>query len=165
MVQKKLSPIKKASLGVVNFVNNIQIFESLNSNEVSTMVKHMYFGKFEPGETVFCEGAVGKYVCFVVFGSLDVLKRNRVGEEVSIAVLHKGGSIGEMAIIDKSPRSATVKARTKATLLFIGRNEFDEILRRFPAIGIKILKGLSRLLSQNLRKTSTRLADYMLPLS
>jgi len=37
-------------------------------------------------------------------------------------------------------------------------------LDQYPKIGIKILKGISRLLSQNLRKTSSRLADHLLPM-
>ena len=71
----------------------------------------------------------------------------------------------DMAVIDEFPRSATVRARTKATLLMITRGHFDTVPEEHPRIGIKVLKGITRLLSQSLRKTSSRLADYMLPLT
>jgi CRP/FNR family cyclic AMP-dependent transcriptional regulator len=45
------------------------------------------------------------------------------------------------------------------------RESFDLLLEENPQVGIKILKRISRLLSLNLRKTSSRLADYMLPLA
>ncbi len=83
----------------------------------------------------------------------------------ALATLTKGRSIGEMAVIDDFPRSATVRARTKGTLVLLTRQGFEVILEQHPGIGVKILKGISRLLSQNLRKTSSRLVDYMLPLS
>jgi CRP/FNR family cyclic AMP-dependent transcriptional regulator len=83
---------------------------------------------------------------------------------VVISTLSKGRSIGEMSVIDKTPRSATVKAKTKATLVALSAEGFDLILDQYPKIGIKILKGISRLLSQNLRKTSSRLADHLLPM-
>ena len=73
-------------------------------------------------------------------------------------------SIGEMAVIDEFPRSATVKARTKSTLLTLSRDNFNYIVEGHSSVDVKILKGIASLLSMNLRKTSSRLADYMLPL-
>ena len=105
------------------------------------------------------------YVCFISTGSLDVIKKNEKGQEIVIASLGRGRSIGEMAIVDDFPRSATVKARTRTTLLILTRSGFEKILNDHSPIGAKVLKGISRLLSMNLRKTSSRLADYMLPLS
>lgn len=132
--------------------------------ELQTIGKYMQFTKVEEGDVVFKEGDKGTYICFVAYGSLSVLKASEGGGSVAIATLHKGRSIGEMAVIDESPRSATVKARTKATLIMIRQKEFNLILENNSMIGIKILKGITRLLSHGLRKTSSRLADYMLPL-
>ena len=67
-------------------------------------------------------------------------------------------------MIDKLKRSATVRAQVETNVLVMSRQQFDDILTKYPAMGIKILKGLAMMLSQNLRKTATRLADYMLPL-
>ena len=69
-----------------------------------------------------------------------------------------------MAVIDEFPRSATVKARTKSTLLTLSRDNFNYIVEGHSSVDVKILKGIASLLSMNLRKTSSRLADYMLPL-
>jgi CRP-like cAMP-binding protein len=91
--------------------------------------------------------------------------KNKEGTMVAIATLRKGRSIGEMSIIDEAPRSATIRARTKSTVILINRVQFNQIIDKYPFIGIKILKGLARLLSMNIRKTSSRLADYMLPIT
>ena len=143
----------------------IPILGTLTDEELAVIEKYLNFIELTPGEIVFKEGDRGDYVCFVVEGSLDVLKNSETGEDIVISTLSKGHSIGEMAVIDEFPRSATVKARTRATLLTLSRDNFDYILAEHSAIAVKILKGIARFLSLNLRKTSSRLANSMLPIA
>jgi CRP/FNR family cyclic AMP-dependent transcriptional regulator len=151
---------------IINFlILNIPILAKLKDKELRTIQKYMNLIEVIPEEIVFKEGDRGDYVCFVVDGALDVVKESASGESIVIATLSKGGSIGEMAVIDELPRSATIKARSKSTLITLSQENFNYILAEHSAIGVKILKGITRLLSMNLRKTSSRLADYMLPLS
>jgi len=155
----------KPSKAIIDFLKNIPIFGNLESKELRIVSGYIEIQEVNPGKIVFKEGDRGNYVCFVINGSLDVLKKNEAGDDVVLTTLHKGRSIGEMSVIDDFPRSATIKARTKAKLVTLNRQGFELILEDHPTTGVKILKGISRLLSQNLRKTSSRLADYMLPLS
>jgi CRP-like cAMP-binding protein len=153
------------SQAIIEFlILNIPILGTLKDKELMVIEKYLNFIELTPGEIVFEEGDRGDYVCFVVEGSLDVLKKSETGEEILISTLSKGRSIGEMSGIDDLPRSATIKARTKSTLLTLSRENFDYILAEHSTIGVKIIKGIARLLCLNLRKTSSRLADYMLPL-
>ena len=160
----ELKPIININQSIIDFINKLPIFDSLTSDEIQILIKYTYFTKCNPGRILFKEGDKGEHICFVANGVLDVLKLSETGHHVAIATLHKGRSIGEMSVVDDFPRSATVRTRTKVTLLMISKKDFDLILNNHPQIGIKILKGISRLLSQNLRKTSSRLVDYMLPL-
>jgi len=150
---------------IINFlILNIPILARLKDEELRTIQKYLNLIEVIPGEIVFKEGDRGDYVCFVVEGTLDVIKKSATGEDIVISTLSKGRSIGEMAVIDELPRSATVKARTKSTLITLSRDNFNYILAEHSTIGVKILKGVARLLSMSLRKTSSKLADYMLPL-
>ena len=153
------------SQAIIEFlILNIPILGTLKDKELMVIEKYLNFIELTPGEIVFEEGDRGDYVCFVVEGSLDVLKKSETGDEILISTLSKGRSIGEMSVIDDLPRSATIKAQTKSTLLTLSRENFDYILAEHSTIGVKIIKGIARLLCLNLRKTSSRLADYMLPL-
>lgn len=143
----------------------IPIFSGLNEQELQTIEKYMFFNKVEPGEFVFKEGEKGDYVCFVAAGALDVIKFNQHAQPVVITTLAKGGSIGEMALIDKLTRSASIRACTPTSLIVLTRKGFEMILKLHPDIGIKILKGVASLLSINLRKTSDKLAEFMPPLA
>ena len=163
MKESKLSS-RKMSETIVDFLIQMPMFDNLSINELDIVSKHMNVVNVYKNEDVFREADKGDYVCFVVEGSLEVLKQTEKGKSVLLTRLRRNSSIGEMAVIDEFPRSATVRSVTKSTLVTLSRTSFDRILEEHPKIGIKILKGISRLLSLNLRKTSSRLADYMLPL-
>ncbi len=165
MEETKKKPSRKMLIAIVDSLCNIPLFDRLNGQELSVLGKYINIIEVNPGEYVFREGDRGDYICFVEEGSLDVMKRSSAGGSAIIATLTKGRSVGEMSVIDNFPRSATIRARTKATLLTLTRSRFDLILEQEPTIGVKILKGIARLLSQNLRRTSSQLADYMGPLT
>ena len=150
---------------IVDFLIQMPIFDSLTSEELEIVSEHMNTVEVNEDEVVFREGDRGDSVCFVFEGSLEVLKQTETGNSVVLTRLRRNSSIGEMAVIDEFARSATVKSITKSTLVTLTREAFERILEDHPSIGTNILKGLSRLLSLNLRKTSSRLADYMLPVS
>ena len=148
-----------------DYLGLIPIFSGLSETELQTIEKYMFFNKIGPGEFVFKECEKGDFVCFVASGALDVIKFNQNAQPVVITTLAKGGSIGEMALIDKLTRSASVRACTPSSLIVLTRKGFEMILKLHPEIGIKILKGVASLLSINLRKTSDKLAEFMPPLA
>ena len=165
-------PSKKAAMPkinqhhatIVDFIMDIPLFDELNSHELGIVADHMNFIEIEEGEILFKEGDHGDYVCFVLKGSLDIVKETRAqGEMVTIATISRKRSIGEMSVIDNTTRSATAIARSKTSLVSLPQESFNAILDRHPKMGIKILKGIARLMSLNMRKTSSRLADYILP--
>lgn len=158
---------EKIGQATADFLTCFPFFETLTSQDILIIAEHINFLEIEEGVFVFREGEVGDCVYFVIQGELEVIKEAAVeGEKgVVISTLSKGRSIGEMSVIEKTPHSATVRARTGATVVTLSAAGFEIILEKYPRIGIKILKGLARLLSLNLRKTSSRLVEYMLPLS
>ena len=158
----KIDQTRKLRGTIIDFLVNIPLFDGLDSNELAIIANHMIFFNLSKGDLLFTEGDKGDYVCFIVEGQLEVIKKSSTGQDVVIATLSKGRSIGEMSIIDNTPRSASIKAQTDATLVALTGKGLDTILESHAKIGIKILKGLSRLLSMNLRKTSSQLADLLL---
>jgi len=153
------------SRSVVDSLIGMPMFDHLGIDDLERISQHMNLIDVDPGQDVFREGDPGDYVCFVVQGQLEVIKKADNGKEVVLCKLRRNSSIGEMSVIDEFLRSATVRALTPSSLITLTRNGFNRILGEHPLIGIQILKGIARLLSLNLRKTSSRLADYMLPLS
>jgi CRP-like cAMP-binding protein len=140
---------------------HLPIFSSFSLNELSILARHMSYVHLQRGEYLFMEGDQGPFMGFVVSGVLEVQKSTTTGERVTLARLTKGSSIGEMAIIDQSVRSATVVAKQAATLVTLTEKGFDLLAEKQPALGIQVIKKIARLLSLNMRRTSSKLADFL----
>lgn len=144
-----------------DFLFNLPLFDSFNVDELTILAKHMSFIHLQRGEFLFVEGDKGDFMGFVVSGVLEVLKKSATGENIIIARLTKGSSIGEMALIDKSPRSATVVSRQPTTMVTLTSKGFDRLSEKSPLLGIKVIQKTARLLSLNMRRTSSKLADIL----
>jgi CRP-like cAMP-binding protein len=158
--QKQAGKVKQT---IIDFLITMSLFDELTPMELGIAADYMNFFEFEQGKILFKEGDAGDYICFVVEGAVDILKLSATGQRAVIATLTRGSTIGEMSIIDNIARSATVKARKNSTLVILSRKGFNTILDKHPKVGIKILKGIARLLSLNMRRTSSHLADYIVP--
>jgi CRP-like cAMP-binding protein len=112
-----------------------------------------------PAHTIiFREGEPADFIGFVLSGKLEVKKQTEFkGNQLIIAILTKGALVGELSIFDENKRSATVEAVEDTSMLLLRNKAFDSLLREYPEIGIKILKGFIRILSIRLRKTTERL--------
>lgn len=144
-----------------SFLINLPIFSSFNVDELSVFAKHMSYIHLKRGEYLFVEGDQGTFMGFVVTGVLEVQKKADSGENIVLARLTKGSSIGEMALIDKSPRSATVIAKQATTMVTLTDKGFELLAEKYPPLGIKVIQKVARLLSLNMRRTSSKLADMM----
>jgi len=145
----------------VDLLAKIPFFRVLRPDQLAIIFKFFKVTKVGKGKTLFQEGDKGDYICFIVDGRFDVFRKTKNNGKVILNTLSRGQSFGEMAIMEDLPRSATVKACTKATLITLTRRNFDMIMQNYPKIGLKILKGISVLLSRKLQTTSSRLAVYM----
>jgi CRP-like cAMP-binding protein len=91
------------------------------------------------GEVLVQEGATGHEFFIVIDGALRVERGGNV-----INRLGPGDFAGEIALIDRGPRTATVIADVPSRLLVIGHREFHSLLLEYPSIQITVLKALAR---------------------
>lgn len=96
----------------------------------------------EAGDMVFQEGQPGNHLYVVLEGEVDVLR----GKD-PVARLGVKECFGEMALLDSSPRSASVRAHVDCELLAISRDDFQDLLDMHPALA----RGVIRVLTQRLR--------------
>lgn len=144
-----------------DLILTLPLFDAFKTDELDILSRHMNHMEIMRGEHLFVEGDKGDYMCFVVRGLLDVLKKTSVGDDRVITRLGKGNTIGEMSIIDKSPRSATVVARQPSVVIILTKNGFDILTEHHPALSVVLLKKIMRLLSLNMRLTTSKLADKL----
>jgi CRP/FNR family transcriptional regulator, cyclic AMP receptor protein len=106
------------------------------------------------GESLFEAGDEGDGCYWLDKGVLKVCLRSPQGGERIIAVLSKGSVVGDLAIIDGLPRSASVTALTDCKLRFISRASFQHCAQQYP----EIHRYLVALLAQRLRETDESIA-------
>lgn len=146
-------------------IADVPLFAELNRDEMALIEGHLVYRKIKAGATIYKQGSHADSVCFVVDGEMEVIKQEGPGKEVKVATLRKGQAVGEMAIIDGLTRSATIRARTVCSVLILKRVEFNRVVDNHPLISVKILKGLARMLSSNLRQTSDAFSKMMISIS
>jgi CRP-like cAMP-binding protein len=141
-------------------ISEIPIFKELDTNDTQVLSQFLFPKDLALGGLVCKEGQHGSFLSFVAKGELEIVKTLE-GKEVIISTITEGDTLGEMALIDGLTRSATVRARKPSTILILRRDDFNKLLSSHPEVGIKILKGIARLLSLNLRKASAQITTYM----
>lgn len=98
---------------------------------------------FPQGEVLFREGEAGEYMYVVQSGVIQI-SRHVAGHERVIANLGRGEFLGEMALLNNRPRSATATVLEAARLLVIDKQTLESMLRHSPDIALSLVKKLAR---------------------
>jgi len=109
------------------------------------------------GETIFRRGEAGAELFLVRRGEVRIAVPFESGKQLVLTVCGRGHIFGDMAFLDKRPRSADAVALTEADLYVIPRARFDEVVRAHPLVGVKIFARLARILALRLRYTDAEL--------
>ncbi len=115
------------------------------------MVDQFQAVTFVPGDTLLKEGDTAAAAYLIESGNVEVSKMVD-GRRIVLNTLGAGAIVGEMALIDKSPRSATVSATSKTVALIIDQKVFDRVL----ASAEPVLKALVLAYTSHLRNLGTR---------
>ena len=145
---------------LLGLLENVELLEGLTWREIEQLGTFLQAYEAEPGCIVFREGEPGSYLCLLVRGTVKTSKHGNEGEAL-VAFEGKGRSIGEMALIDGEPRSASCEVTEHAALLLLTRSAFVRLCDQYPALGCKLVLRIARLMSRRLRVTSGRLIDYL----
>lgn len=94
---------------------------------------------FPAGSIIFSEGDQGDSMYVVKEGEVEIQVRSVVVETVG-----SNGFFGEMALIEKDPRTATAVARVDCRLIPINQKRFEFMIHEVPFFAISVMKGLSR---------------------
>ncbi len=126
------------------------LFDSLDAKEVERIIAHLLDDKvseereYSDGKVIVREGEPGASVFLVGQGSVQVVLEGENGAvSAPIATLKRGEFFGEMALLEKKPRAATVKSKESCILLEIKGQEFLKLLDEHKDVETKILIKLS----------------------
>lgn len=130
----------------------VQLFAELSDDDLARICADASDVSLAPGDVLFREGDPGDRAFLVSSGEVEILRTTDL-REVLIAVRTTDDVIGEMALLDEQPRSATARARSATELVSIPKATLEDLLATSPSAARSILAPLSR----RVRETNDRL--------
>lgn len=124
-------------------------FKGLDDDELREMANLTRIATYPP-EFILChEGAYEEVFYIVVDGQAEITKQINENELRLLRIASKGDLIGEMALIQNAPRSATVRAITDLTVLEMNKQDFGTMLTQSPRMAIDIIRTTLDRLREN----------------
>jgi CRP-like cAMP-binding protein len=102
------------------------------------------------GDLIFREAEPGEHMYVIIQGRILIFKTVD-GRRIELAVLEKGDFFGEMALLDRLPRTASAEVLEDAELLVISPADFDEMLKKNTEIAVRIMRKYSQRLRNMLK--------------
>jgi CRP-like cAMP-binding protein len=146
---------------IINFLLEAPMFGDLDAMELSEIVHIMQVQRIRDGHVVFREGDPGDAWYVVYAGKVGIFKSDDFHPSHCVATLGPRGLFGEMAIVDHSPRSATVIAQGDVTLFRFPRRDYESLLKQGNLAAYKLVYEIAKVLSQRVRGVTQQLTEAL----
>ena len=151
---------EKRSQADVLSLGEIDILAGIEGQDLDRLREVLTQREFAPGEIICKEGEEGDRMWLLAKGSVSVRLISADGRQnIRIASLARGTTIGEMALVDSVRRSATIVADEGVVCYELPLEGFTRMVAEHPVIATRILRNLARELSRRLRRTSEDLRN------
>jgi CRP-like cAMP-binding protein len=149
---------------------NISLFQEISSAAMDKVKAIFEIRTLEPGVNLITEGEEGDEMFILIEGRVRISKSMLI-EGMNLPILEVDNPrkvlatldesefplFGEIALMDRDTRSATVQVLAQSSFLVTNRLKFYDLLEHEPAIGVKIFKKLARRMASTIRKNNSEL--------
>lgn len=142
----------------LDVITSSPLFEMLSGAELAHLAELSEQRRYAAGEIVFEEGERGDSLYVIVKGEVEVVRRDSGGVPRPLTVLGSPEFFGEMSLIDKEYRSATVRARTEAELLRLTAQNLTLFRQTYRDGFTFVVINIARILSARVREANARLS-------
>jgi glutaminase len=133
-------------------LESFEICEGLGADRIEVLRGVLTRQRFRAGETIFRRGAEATSLFFLMEGKASVTIDLPGGGQRRLTTCTPGMLFGEMAIVERRPRSASVRADTAVECLVLGLDDFESLTATHPDIKVKLLENFARSLSVRVRR-------------
>ncbi len=132
----------KSSSEIEDTLAKLQIFSSLSAQDLAELAELCLRKHYAEGDEIVEQGSTGLGLFVLVSGRVEVFKA-RDGHRLRLAELAAGDVLGEIALLDHQPRSASAVALEATECLLMTRDRFRSLLERRPRIAWALVPGLA----------------------
>lgn len=141
-------------IGRIDTLQQIPLFRHLDYTEVVKVLDATQVREVRADEVIIDEGAPGDDFFILLSGEVEVSRQGR-----TLTTLGDRAHFGEMALVDRSPRSATVRALRPTRVLSLPRRAFFHLVKSEPVLASKLLWSFVQVLSHRLRAANEALSS------
>src|SRR5690349_8590409 len=146
-----------SALDVVEILRSATIFADLPDDVLARLAAHCVRRTYRRNQYLWYQGDDGARLVVVASGLVKVVLSSAQGGEVVLTTLGPGAIIGELAVLDGSPRSASVVAAEPTTVVMLSRATVLELLNRYPSVLDAVLRALGDLI----RRLTEQAGDFV----
>ncbi len=127
-------------------IDTIPLFSATSETFRSEMDKFLRWKSFHAGQEIINREDKNSDLLFVHKGKVRIVIYTLSGREVTLDDIEAGGFFGEMAAIDKEPRSASVIALEPSEIAFLSAERFEEGLKKESQVALRIMQRMSMII-------------------
>ncbi len=128
---------------MASMLKRAEIFQHVSLEHLENLSRALLERTLAAGETLFRKNDPGEYMYLVRSGSIDIFVETLAGEEVWLRTFEEGGVVGEFALLDGRPRSASARAGAGTQVLELRRSLFSRFIASRPDVIFAMLKYLA----------------------
>ncbi len=132
---------------------DVELFEHLGPEDRERLAEAVDLRRLGPGETLFQAGTPGESLYIVRSGEIELFVKDNAGQKIVLTIARAGEIFGELALLDRGPRTATAIALADTELLELDREDLLLLFQKTPAAALRLLAGMG---------TMTRKADELI---
>lgn len=122
-------------------LRKIILFQNLSEAELEQIAPHLRGRAVEAGQVIFHQGDPGREVYFVESGQVVVF--DPAAPRVPVRVFNVGGMFGELAAIDRQPRTLSARAESDCCLWALSAGDFERLILKNKRLVLSLMRGLS----------------------
>lgn len=151
--------LMKTEVEMIHGLRTFPLLGKLPDKDLLHLAAVMEEEHFPAGTEILREGEPGEKMYLLLEGSADVLLKTLYGDTyVTASLVDKDHcTFGDMALIDRGRRSATVRTKTDCRTLSINHDNFQLLCRNYPSIGIELLMSITKTLVHRVRAENENL--------
>ena len=143
----------------IDTIKSVPLFSKFNENILKALDVSGHLTTYPPGSVLVEEGSIGDEIFLILEGRVRVTcKPTGDKKDTDIVFLDKGEIIGEMALIEAYPRSATVSAESEVQAKVWRASSWRALCEEYPQFGYQLVSGVAKILCERLRRTNESIA-------
>jgi CRP-like cAMP-binding protein len=159
--QKGFEPLAMSLNEKAEHIDRAKWLGQAQWHQIQILAEYVEVYRLAAGKIIFKQGERDVFMGLVIEGCVNILKESADHLDKVITTLRSGKTIGEMALIDGEPRSATAITTDDTILMLLGQDAVQTLFDKYPKLWGILIQRIAKTISQRLRQTSGELVDYL----